>query len=83
MMSNHIRPTLPTIPPGLAALANGRDVITTREAARIVNRAAQTLREWSCLGNGPIRPIRINGRLAWRVVDLAAVLRGETPAERG
>lgn len=77
MMTNHLATA---IPPGLAALANGRDVLTTAEAAQIVNRTAQTLREWSCLGNGPIRPIRINGRLAWKVVDLAAVLRGETPA---
>lgn len=65
------------IPPGLAALAKGRDVLTTAEAAQIVNRTAQTLREWSCLGSGPIHPIRINGRLAWKVSDLAALLSGE------
>lgn len=67
-----------TIPPGLAALANGRDTLPTREAARFLSRKEQTLRAWG--QNGPIRPVRINGRLAWPVADLAALLRGETPA---
>ena len=52
-------------------------VVSTPEAAAILNRAAQTLRKWACLENGPIRPIRINGRLAWKVDDLQAVLNGE------
>lgn len=50
----------------------------TREAAVHINRKPQTLRKWACLENGPIRPIRINGRLAWRVSDLEALLRGES-----
>jgi hypothetical protein len=50
----------------------------TSEAARHINRKPQTLRKWACLENGPIRPIRINGRLAWRVSDLEALLRGES-----
>ena len=52
-------------------------VLTTAEAAPFINRRPQTLRKWACLENGPIRPIRINGRLAWRVADLEALLRGE------
>ena len=63
--------------PELAALARGRDVLTTNEAAPAINRSPQTLRKWACLENGPIRPIRINGRLAWRVSDLEELLRGE------
>jgi hypothetical protein len=49
-------------------------VLPTHEAAPLINRAPQTLRKWACLDNGPIRPIRINGRLAWRVADLQALL---------
>lgn len=62
--------------PGLAALANGRDTLTTNEAAAVINRAPQTLRKWACLECGPIRPVRIHGRLAWRVSDLQDLLQG-------
>jgi len=65
-----------TIPPGLSAIANGRDAISTTEAAHVLNRKDQTMRKWACLENGPIRPVRINGRLAWRVSDLAKLLSG-------
>lgn len=69
--------TLPQIlPPGLAAVANGRDTLPTHEAAPVIHRQVQTMRKWACLENGPIRPVRINGRLAWRVVDLAKLLNG-------
>ncbi len=53
------------------------EVLTTKLAAKAINRAPQTLRKWACLENGPIRPIRINGRLAWRVSDLQKLLNGE------
>jgi hypothetical protein len=53
------------------------EVLPTNEAAVAINRAPQTLRKWACLENGPLRPIRINGRLAWRVADLQALLNGE------
>lgn len=53
------------------------EVLPTAEAAPIINRRPQTLRKWACLENGPIRPVRINGRLAWRVSDLQALLAGE------
>jgi hypothetical protein len=49
-------------------------VITTEEAAKALNRKPQTLRKWACLENGPIRPIRVNGRLAWFVDEIAALL---------
>lgn len=54
-----------------------REVISTNAAAYHLNRKPQTLFTWSCLENGPIRPIRINGRLAWRVSDLKKLLTGE------
>jgi len=53
------------------------EVLPTDEAAAALNRKPQTLRKWACLENGPIRPVRINGRLAWRVADLLALLGGE------
>ncbi len=52
------------------------EVLPTNEAAAAINRAPQTLRKWACLENGPIRPLRIHGRLAWRVSDLRALLTG-------
>lgn len=64
------------IPPGLAAIARGRDTLPTNEAAVVLSRKDQTMRKWACLENGPIRPVRINGRLAWRVADLARLLNG-------
>ncbi|KRB85107.1 hypothetical protein [Noviherbaspirillum sp. Root189] len=69
-------PHLQNIPIGLATIANGRDTLPTNEAAAVLTRAPQTLRKWACLENGPIRPVRINGRLAWKVADLAKLLNG-------
>lgn len=57
-----------------------RQVVTTAEAAKALNRAPQTLRKWACLENGPLRPIRINGRLAWAVSDIETLLAGGTNA---
>jgi hypothetical protein len=54
--------------------------VPTDQAAFYLNRASQTLRKWACLENGPIRPVRINGRLAWKVTDLKAVVSGEVAA---
>jgi hypothetical protein len=51
-----------------------RPTVETAAAAFYLNRQQQTLRGWACLENGPIRPIRINGRLAWKVEDLRRVL---------
>lgn len=65
------------IPPALAAAARGRDILPTNEAAPLINRSDQTLRKWACLECGPIRPVRINGRLGWKVADIAALLNGE------
>ena len=51
-----------------------RPAITTREAAHYLNRAEQTLRIWASKENGAIRPIRINGRLAWPTAEIKRVL---------
>ncbi len=47
--------------------------LTTGETAYYLNRAAQTLRGWACLENGPIRPIRIGGLLAWNTATVKAL----------
>jgi hypothetical protein len=60
----------------LQTIHNLRCTLSTIDAAKALNRAPQTLRKWACLENGPIRPIRINGRLAWPVDELALLLNG-------
>ncbi len=51
-----------------------RTALPTLEAAFHLNRAQQTLRIWACRENGPLRPIRIHGRLAWPVADIRRIL---------
>jgi len=51
-----------------------RAALPTPEAAFHLNRAQQTLRLWAMREDGPIRPVRVNGRLAWKVADIKAVL---------
>ena len=53
-----------------------RTAIPTDAAAYHLNRKDQTLRVWACLENGPLRPIRINGRLAWSVADIKTLVSG-------
>lgn len=51
-----------------------RPTVDTAAAAYYLNRRPQTIRAWACLETGPIRPLRINGRLAWPVSELRRVL---------
>lgn len=51
-------------------------ILNTDATAYYLNRKNQTLRAWACLENGPIRPARINGRLAWYVADILKLLNG-------
>lgn len=51
-----------------------RPTIGTALAAYYLNRKPQTLRIWACLENGPIRPLRINGRLEWKVQDIKKLM---------
>lgn len=53
-----------------------RSHVDTACAAFHLMRRPQTLRAYACLENGPIRPIRINGRLAWPVEELKQLLAG-------
>lgn len=51
-----------------------RAALPTPEAAFHLSRAQQTLRLWAMREDGPLRPMRINGRLAWPVSELKRVL---------
>lgn len=53
-----------------------RAALPTADAAYHLNRAPQTLRMWACYEDGPLRPIRVNGRLAWPVSEIRRVLGG-------
>ena len=53
-----------------------RPTVPTDAAAHYLNRRPQTLRAWACLENGALRPIRINGRLAWSVAEIKLLLTG-------
>ena len=66
MAANTIQPT--------ALERETRTALPTGEAAFHLNRAQQTLRLWAMREDGPLRPMRINGRLAWPVSELRRVL---------
>ena len=51
-----------------------RPTVDTAAAAYYLNRRPQTLRGWACKEDGPLRPIRINGRLAWNVAAIRRLL---------
>lgn len=51
-----------------------RPNLKTAEAAFYLNRAPQTLRAWACLENGPLRPKRIAGILAWNTAEVKALV---------
>lgn len=51
-----------------------RPTVPTEQAAHYLLRRPQTLRGWACREDGPMRPIRIMGRLGWKVADIKAML---------
>ena len=51
-----------------------RATLPTPEAAFHLNRAPQTLRLWAMREDGPLQPLRVNGRLAWKTEDLRRLL---------
>jgi hypothetical protein len=55
-----------------------RSHVDTACAAYHLSRKPQTLRMWACFENGPLRPTRVNGRLAWSVAQIRALLNGVT-----
>lgn len=54
-----------------------RTHVDTAAAAHYMNRRPQTLRGWHCHGAFPhdgLRPIAVNGRLAWSVAAIKSVM---------
>lgn len=51
-----------------------RPAVDTATAAYYLNRKQQTLRAWATYQSGPVNPIRVGGRLAWKTADLRRVL---------
>lgn len=51
-----------------------RSAIDTAAAAFHLGRRPQTLRGWACHEDGPIRPVRVHGRLLWPVADIRRLL---------
>lgn len=54
--------------------SESRTTVDTATAAYYLNRRAQTLQKWACLGTGPITPKRVYGRLAWPVSEIRKLL---------
>ena len=52
-----------------------RPRVVTEQAAHYLNRRPQTLRSWAMRdGSGPLRPIRVHGRLAWGMAEIRELL---------
>lgn len=51
-----------------------RPTVNTAAAAHYLHLAEQTLRIYACKESGPLRPLRINGRLHWKTADLKRIL---------
>jgi hypothetical protein len=51
-----------------------RFAVDTATAAHYLNRKPQTLRSWASTESGPLRPVRVYGRLAWPVSELHRVM---------
>lgn len=51
-----------------------RATIPTWEAAAHLSRAQQTLRIWAMRNDGPVKALRVHGRLAWPVSEIKKVL---------
>lgn len=51
-----------------------RTHVETACAAFHLGRKPQTMRVWASTEKGPIRPVRVNGRLAWPVAEIRRIL---------
>lgn len=52
----------------------GRTLISTEEAAYLLNLKPQTMYKWACYENGPISPVRIGRSVKWRLSDVASLV---------
>lgn len=51
-------------------ITDDRLLLTTREAARLLGYAEQTLRKWALYESGPINPIRHGRSLRWSKAEV-------------
>lgn len=51
-------------------ITDDRLLLTTKEAARLLGYAEQTLRKWALYENGPINPIRHGRSLRWSKAEI-------------
>lgn len=51
-----------------------RSHVSTKVMCVHLSRAEQTARIWACKENGPLRPVRVNGRLMWSVAGIRLAL---------
>ncbi|NWK76107.1 helix-turn-helix domain-containing protein [Acinetobacter sp. SwsAc6] len=51
-------------------ITKDRLLLTTKEAARLLGYAEQTLRKWALYENGPINPIRHGRSLRWSKAEV-------------
>jgi hypothetical protein len=72
----------PKLFPPTSLCEETRSALPTDDAAFHLNREPQTLRVWACCGTGPLRPIRINGRLAWPTSEIRRLFVSSTVSIR-
>jgi hypothetical protein len=75
--SSHLGKRFPTPPKNRVVIPlceERKPTVETAAAAYYLNRKEQTLRYWACSERGPIRPLRINGRLHWAVSEIKDLL---------
>jgi len=77
-----INSATPNIPKGLAKIALGRDNLSTNEAAFAISTSPKTIRKHLCLFGHfhGLKPIRLGGRLYFKVIDLAKLINNGTSA---
>lgn len=51
-----------------------RPAVSTAATAYYLGRREQTVRGWACFDNGPIRPLRVHGRLMWPTAKIRELL---------
>ncbi len=71
MKSEQHEQLLPSYPP---LEHERRTHVETACAAYHLGRKPQTMRAWASTEKGPLRPIRVNGRLAWPVAEIRRIL---------
>lgn len=54
--------------------SENRAALTTKETAAHLGRKPQTLRVWAMREDGPIRPVRVHGKLLWPVSEIRKLL---------